>query len=766
MKTIFRVAKTELKLLFYSPIAWFLIIIFMVQCGFVYLKGLDNIALTVEGGYKIPFSIISSIFSGGQGVLSNVMGNLYLYLPLLTMGLISRETSSGTIRLLYSSPIRVRDIVLGKFVAMVAMSLVMVGVVSIYIITSYFTVNHPDTGLLLSYVLGLFLLLCAYSAIGIFMSSLTTYQIVAAVCTFVTFGILYNVSGLWRGVPFLRDVTYFLSVAGRTDWILAGLITSNGVIYFLAIVFMFLQLTIYKLKTGMETTSAWVRVSRYSLIVIVTIGIGYLSSIPQLIVYFDVTRGKNNTIKPDTQKIVKDLGDEPLEVTGYANILGGFIEDGNPEAYQLNINRWAPYVRFKHNIRLKTVMYYDTLNLGNGIMKANPGKNLEEIVKKMAETSDMRLSQFKRPEEIRRMVDLSQEPNYYIMQLKYKGRQTFLRVFPDNDHWPSETEISAALKRLLQAKIPKILFVTGDLERNINKMGDRDYRALANLKNFRNSLINQGFDVDTISLQTESIPKNISTLVLADPKTALSAQVIVKLQQYIDDGGNLLISGEPGKQAVLNPFLKQFGVQLMDGAIVQNSRDLEPHLAAPFLTGTGAKLYPPLEAAHADSVVISMPMATALGIENSGPYTIKPLLVTDSRKSWLKKDKFVTDSAKVKFEAERGDVQKSFPLAVSLTRTTKGKEQRIVVAGDADFMSNIEQNRFNMRTANFAFNTGIFSWLSYGEFPISSYRPAAKDTTILIKKDQIKYLRMAFLWVFPGLLLALGTLILIRRKRK
>jgi len=766
MKTIFRVAKTELKLLFYSPIAWFLIIIFMVQCGVVYLKGLDNIAVTIEGGYKIPFSVIGSIFSGGQGVLSNVMGNLYLYLPLLTMGLISREMSSGTIRLLYSSPIHVRDIVLGKFVAMVVMSLIMVGILSIYIVTSYFTVNNPDTGVLMAYMLGLFLLLCAYSAIGIFMSCLTTYQIVAAVCTFVTFGVLYNVSGLWRGVPFLRDVTYFLSVAGRTDWILAGLITSNGVIYFLSIVFMFLQLTIYKLKTGMETTSTWVKVCRYSLIFIITIGIGYLSSIPQLIVYFDVTREKTNTIKPDTQKIVEELGDEPLEVTGYANILGGFMEDGNPESYQLNINRWAPYVRFKHNIKLKTVMYYDTLNLGNGIMKANPGKTLEEIVKKIAETGDMRLSQFKRPEEIRKMVDLSQEPNYYIMQLKYKGKQTFLRVYPDNEHWPSETEISAAFKRLLQAKIPKILFVTGNLERNINKMGDREYRALANFKEFRNSLINQGFDVDTIRLQTESIPDNISTLVLADPKTTLSGVEMAKIQNYIDKGGNLLISGEPRKQAMLNPLLSQFGVQLMAGAIVQTSRDLEPHLAAPFLTGTGANLYPPLKGAHTDSVVISMPMATALGIENSSPYTIKPLLVTDPRKSWLKKDKFVTDSAKVKFEPEKGDLQKSFPIAVSLTRKTKGKEQRIVVAGDADFMSNIELNRFNMRTANFAFNTGIFSWLSYGEFPISSYRPAPKDTTLLIKREQVKYFRIAFIWVLPGIMLAIGALILIRRKRK
>lgn len=727
---------------------------------------LESFAEIQEGGFKNTFSIIAGIFSGSNGLFSTVMGNLYLYLPLLTMGLISRETSSGTIKLLYSSPIRVREIVLGKFGAMVALSSVLVTIVAFFIALSYFTVKSPDTGLLLSSLLGLFLLLCAYSAIGLFMSSLTTYQIVAAVCTFVTFGILYNISGLWRGVPFLRDVTYFLSVAGRTDWMLAGLITSNGIVYFLDIVFLFLGLTIYKLKSGMESTSPLVKVTRYSIIIICTLAIGCISAIPQLIVYFDVTENKTNTISPETQKIIRELGDEPLEVTGYANLFGGFMEDGNPESYQKNINEWAPYVRFKHNIILKNVMYYDTLGLGGTIMKNNPGKTLAQIAGKVAKNGDMSLDEFKRPEEIRKMIDLSQEPNYYIMQLKYKGRKTFLRVFPDNEHWPSETEVSAALKRLLQAKIPKILFATGNLERNINKIGDRDYRALTNLKNFRNSLLNQGFDVDTISLEAGVIPSDISTLVLADPKIVLSPLASAKLQKYIDAGGNLLISGEPGKQTVLNPLLKQFGVQLMNGAIVQQSKDLQPDLAAPFLTSVAGDLFPPLKQIHHDSIVVSMPTAAALSIEGSTVYDVKPLLITDARKSWLKKDKFLSDSATVLFEPEKGDLKKPFPLAASITRNVSGKEQRIIVAGDADLMSNSELNRFNMRTANFAFNTGVFSWLSYGQFPISSFRPMAKDTLVLVTKDQVKNLRVVLIWVLPGILLAIGSLILIRRKRK
>ncbi|MCX2475354.1 Gldg family protein [Pedobacter sp. MC2016-05] len=766
MKTIFQIAKTELKMLFYSPIAWFLIIVFMVQCGLGYMATLKSIAQMQADGYKIPFSVVGQALFGSNGLFSAIMRNLYLYLPLLTMGLISKEMSSGTIKLLYSSPIRIRDIVLGKFSAMVFMSAIMLGVVTVFLAISYFTADSPDTGMLLSALLGLFLLLCAYSAIGLFMSSLTTYQIVAAVSTFVIFAILYNVADLWKGVPFIRDITYFLSVSGRTDWMLVGLITSNGIIYFLAIIFLFLTLTIYKLKFSMQTVSPMVKAGHYLSIIAITLLFGYLSAIPQLIIYADVTENKSNTLKPDTQKIIQELGDEPLEITGYTNLFGNYQEDGNPESYQKNINAWAPYVRFKHNIILKSVMYYDTLAQGGEVMRGNKGKTLAQVAEQIAQTKEMNIKNFLTPEQIRKQVDLSKEPNFYIMQLKYKDRKTFLRVYPDNEHWPSETEISAAFKRLLKAKMPKILFANGELERNINKIGDREYQALTNLKIFRQSLLNQGFDVDTISLSTTPVPNDISVLVVADPKVALTISAIKNLQDYIDGGGNLLFTGEPSKQDVLNPIIRQFGVQLMDGAIVQQSKQLEPDLATPNLTGAATKLFIPLEREHKDSVVVSMPLATALSIENIKGFQAQPLLVTNPKSSWLKRERFLNDSAAVKFEPEKGDLQRSFPLATSLTRKFNQKEQRIIIIGDADLMSNKELNRFNLRTANFAFNIGVFSWLSYGEFPISSFRPAPKDTVLLVDKDQIHLLKLIFVWIIPGLLLACGTILLLRRKRK
>ena len=85
------------------------------------------------------------------------------------------------------------------------------------------------------------------------------------------------------------------------------------------------------------------------------------------------------------------------------------------------------------------------------------------------------MSMFETPEQIQKEIDLKPEGNRFVMKLTYKGRSTFLRVFNDQMVWPSETEVSAAFKRLLEADMPKIDFVVGDGERKISKKGDREY---------------------------------------------------------------------------------------------------------------------------------------------------------------------------------------------------------------------------------------------------------------------------------------------------
>ena len=174
MKTIFKIAKTELQTLFYSPIAWLILIIFTFQCSMAFSDLMGGMVRSNSLGYG-NYNVTGGLFDGWRGLFVTVQSYLYLYIPLLTMSLMSREFGSGSIKLLYSSPVTNWQIILGKYASMMVYALVLIGVLMIYSIYAAFAVKDLDIPVILSGMLGLYLLICAYAAIGLFMSSLTSY---------------------------------------------------------------------------------------------------------------------------------------------------------------------------------------------------------------------------------------------------------------------------------------------------------------------------------------------------------------------------------------------------------------------------------------------------------------------------------------------------------------------------------------------------------------------------------------------------------------
>ena len=815
MKTILKIARTELALLFYSPIAWFLLIAFMFQAGLAYTSEIEGILTSQDmGGRNLKYLsfLTSRTFAPPYGIWPQLVSKLYLYLPLLTMGLMSREINGGTIKLLYSSPIKVREIIFGKYLAMMVYNLALVLVLAIIVLFGLSNIQHADAGMLFAGLLGVYLLLCAYAAIGLFMSCLTSYQVVAALSTLVLLAVLSYIGQLWQDIDFVRDLAYFLSIQGRADHMLLGLITTKDIIYFLVIIGMFLSFGIYKLQSDRESKPVIVKIGRYVGIVVLALAIGYVSARPGLIGYLDATANKTMTLTVGAQKVLKEMGDTPLEVTSYINLLDGRFYYGKPDQRNNDMARWEPYLRFKPDIKFKYVYFYDSTGDKN-LFKYNPGMTLKSLAERYAKSMKVDLDRFESPAEIRKTIDLRAEQNRYVMDLHYNGRKTFLRLFDDNMVFPSETETSAALKRLMQAKLPMIAFAQGESERSIDKLGDRHFKYLTNEITFRNSLINQGFDVEKVFLKDEDIPRDITALVIADPKVAFDSVSIRKIRQYIADGGNLLIAGEPGKQEIVNPLLQPLGVQLMDGMMVERNRDFSPELVQPYLTAAVADFTKKLHGDFEDSLVIAMHGAAGLSYTAGGSFTITPLAMTSGKKSWNKKikpdenmielsedqqeprgfssvmivgDGPVADDAPrtkpkkvapvpkapdpdpdiLSFDPTKGDQKGPLPAVLGLSRTVNGRQQKIVVAGDADFLSNAELARFNIQTCNFDFSTAIFSWFANGEFPIDSSRPPAKDKRLDLTDSGLTFLKILLMGILPGLLLVLGSILLIRRKRK
>jgi ABC-2 type transport system permease protein len=771
MYIIFKVAQAELRNLFYSPIAWLLTVVFFVLCAFQFTAPLETFSriqqIMQESNPK--WEGFNSGMSWGvfASSYSEMVDKLYLFIPLLTMGIINREVQSGSIKLLYSSPIRTRDIVFGKYLALVVFNTILIFFVAIFLTTGYFSIQHAEWKWFLSAMLAIFLLANTYAAIGLFISSLTTYQIVAGIITFVVFFVLYAIQNLWQQYDFVRDLTWFLSLSGRTSNILGGLITTRELCYFLLIIALFLAFALIKLKSTQESKHWRVAFSRYLGCIVVVLTLGYLTSRPGFIGYLDITNTQQNTLNPATQEVLKEMDGSPLTVTLYTNLLGKAVRAGFPEHRNKYVwYFWESVIRFYPNIKLKYEYYYDAQDGDSAYLKYFNVKTLDEAAAKMAEFFDIRFSLFQKPAEMRKKISLKEENYGLVMQLEYKGRKEFLRTFSDTKVWPDENHISGSIRRLTRASVPKILLTTGHYERNPYKVGEREFaNHTANIES-RDALVNKGVNVDTVNLLQQDIPSTTDILVVADPRSALEPVEQQKILTWLEKGGDAIFYAETGKQQMLNPILQTLGVTVEDGTIVTPNQHEMPHYFAGIITDTGCNLAdePALYDYRTTSrmkYVVKHEAGAHLNYDTSKGFRIEPILDADAMKNrWIEKGILVVDSAAPLFAPQEGDVKKDkYVTGIKLSRMVNGQEQRIIVTGDADFMS-------NKNTNGGPFYNAAYSWALNNEYPVYHNGIYAKDLFLTIGKQTGKMLKPIFVYIIPSVILLTGIILLIRRKRK
>ncbi|TCD28517.1 ABC transporter permease [Pedobacter psychrodurus] len=749
MTKIFKIAKLELSILFYSPVAWIAIAIFMIQSGIGFFGLLGSYQEAISMGIPVD-NLTFSLFTDLNSLFDTVIQNLYLYIPLITMGLMSRELQSGSIKLLLSAPVKIREIILGKYLSMVGYALILILILVIYAITGASIIKNPEIKLICSGLIGIFLLTCTYAAIGLFMSSLTPYQVVAAISTLAVFAALKFIGSVGQGIDFVRDLTYFLSISGRADDMLKGLITTRDVLYFLIIISLFLSLCIIRLKNQRESSALWIGYSRYAAIFICALMLGFLSSRPGLIGYLDMTRAKSRTLTKNSQKIVLQI-DGPLEITTYVNLLDQNVYFGLPQSRNTDLAQFEKFQRFLPDLQMKYVYYYDVADLKNNKNMSYQGDitglSTQQLAEKVADNMGLDLDLFMPPKEIRKIIDLSAENNSVVRVLKYKGQSSFLRFYDGVDQFPSEAEIAAAIKRLI-VKVPKIAFVTGHHERSIDKTGDRNYQMMSTMRRNRKALINQGFDVVQLDLSKENIPDNLAALVIADPSIPVGDTEKMKINHFLAGGGNMLLTTEPGRQSIVNPLLKPLGLEVIEGMLVHPGKNDSPDLITSEIWNGKSEL--PLSGVSALRYKAVLPFkAEAMAISTAG--------------GWNRTTPVDLTAGGLIFDPLKNDLKGAFPVIISLNRKIGEKDQRIVVSGDADFLNNIELS--HPRGDNERFIKMLFSWFSYGDFPIDTSRQRALDNNILLGRKDISVLRTILLGAVPALILIIGAAVLIRRKR-
>ena len=223
--------KKELRTFFDSHIAYIVITIFLLICGWFFFS---DLFLVNQASMRNLFGIIPFIFM--------------FFVPAVTMRLISEEKRSGTIEVLVTFPVRDHEIILGKFLAGLILIVVAVLLTLVYAITLS-GIGDFDFGSVVSGYIGLIFLGAAYLSIGIFTSSLTQNQIVAFITSFVIIFALFMLDKVLMFMPtLLASFLEYLSASYHFSNISRGVIDSRDVIYYLSLIFFFLFLAVRALE--------------------------------------------------------------------------------------------------------------------------------------------------------------------------------------------------------------------------------------------------------------------------------------------------------------------------------------------------------------------------------------------------------------------------------------------------------------------------------------------------------------------------------------
>ena len=240
---IINVARKELKSVFASPMGWVILSLLMFAFGTYYLNGVNDYFAVMSGAMRPAerTGVTQFVAQTVYGLASFIM---LFAVPLLSMRLISEERRSQTLPFLFSAPISLTEIVLGKFVGLVAFLSILIVFIALMLSTLNIW-SDIDFGFIIANSIGLWLLVASFSALGLYFSSLTQQPVVAAILTFVALFALMILDRFFAGDP--SNTLASLSLMRHFQSFSSGLIDSGDIAYFVLFIMTFLTLTVRRL---------------------------------------------------------------------------------------------------------------------------------------------------------------------------------------------------------------------------------------------------------------------------------------------------------------------------------------------------------------------------------------------------------------------------------------------------------------------------------------------------------------------------------------
>jgi len=248
MRNILAIVERELRAYFTSPIAYVVLTIFVFLSGLFFRSILAQVLqmglMSQLQAQQLGPRAMDMPGMITRGFLSTMSVILLFVMPMLTMGLFAEEKKRGTIELLLTAPLTDLQVVLGKFFAGVTFFLILL--LTTWIQTGMlYLYSTPASGPIFTAYLGLLLYGLALIAIGLFISTLTENQIIAAVLSFGTIMVLWLVDVLANNADSTsgKAVLTYLSILSHLDDFMKGVLSTSHIIFYMSLMLVALFLT-------------------------------------------------------------------------------------------------------------------------------------------------------------------------------------------------------------------------------------------------------------------------------------------------------------------------------------------------------------------------------------------------------------------------------------------------------------------------------------------------------------------------------------------
>lgn len=702
--------KREFKSYFQTVIGW------LFLAAILALYGLYFFAYNLRGGYPYVSYSISS--------LAIIM---LIAVPILTMRSLAEERKNKTDQLTLTSPVSVGKIIFGKYLAMVAVFSIAMAVIALtpLFLSIYGTVPFGESYVA---VLGFWLYGCACIAIGLFISSITESQVIAAVLSFAVLFLGYMMSSITGMSTATNNI--IIKILNCYDLyqpmknFMSGSLDLTSVVYFLSLVALFLFLTCQSIqkrrwslsskKLSMGVFNVGFIVAAFAITVIVNL---VVNELPTTITSIDATSTKLYSLTKDTKDYLKTL-DQDITIYVLAE------EKSADETLNETLQRYeslSKHVKVEYKSPTKYPSFYQQYT------EDSPTSNSLIVVS----------------DERSRVVDYH---DVYEYSYDYSNYSSTI------DGYDAEGQLTSAIQYVTMAEsdLPVIYEIQGHGE-----------TALSG--SFTEAVKKANITLSQLTLLKEdTVPEDAAAIIINAPTSDLSADDAQKVLDYLQAGGKAILTCnfQAENLSNYNSILSAYGVTPVEGVVMDNDSSYNysniPYYLLPKIASSDYTT-------NSSTGYIFAPYSVGLTYGEDNDNTTYTSLLDTTEKSLSK-----TDLENFKsYEYEDGDVEGPFSVALAVEqKVDDDNTTKLVVCGSLKLLSDEADEVVSGN--NVKFFTDITNQL-IGDTESATSVIATKDYTlsnITVTSATAFVAALMFAIVLPIFLIGIGIVIWAARRKK